>query len=35
MSWQVAFHDEFVPEFRDLPVKVQDEVYTVGRKSIR
>ena len=35
MSWQAAFHDEFVPEFRDLPVKVQDEVYTVGRRSIR
>ncbi len=31
MNWRVAFHDDFVPEFRDLPVKVQDEVYTVGR----
>ncbi len=31
MTWQVAFHHEFVPEFRDLPVKVQDEIYTVGR----
>ena len=31
MSWQVAFHDEFVPEFRNLPAKVQDEIYTVGR----
>ena len=31
MTWQVAFHDEFVPEFRNLPVKVQDEIYTVGR----
>ena len=31
MSWRVAFHDEFAPEFRDLPTKVQDEVYTVGR----
>ena len=31
MSWQVAFHDEFVPEFRNLPAKVQDEIYAVGR----
>ena len=31
MTWQVAFHDEFVPEFRNLPPKVQDEVYAVGR----
>ena len=31
MTWQVAFHDEFVPEFRNLPAKVQDEVYMVGR----
>ena len=31
MSWQVAFHDEFAPEFRNLPDEVQDEIYTVGR----
>ena len=31
MSWQAAFHDEFVPEFRDLPDRVQDVIYTVGR----
>ena len=31
MTWQVAFHDEFVPEFRNLPDKVQDEIYTLGR----
>ena len=31
MTWQVAFHGDFVPEFRDLPSKVQDEIYTIGR----
>ncbi len=31
MRWQVAFHDEFAPEFRNLPGQVQDEVYAVGR----
>ena len=31
MTWQIAFHDEFVPEFRSLPLQVQDEVYAVGR----
>ena len=31
MKWQVAFHDEFAPEFRNLPRQVQDEVYAVGR----
>ncbi len=31
MRWQVAFHDEFVPEFRNLPGQAQDEVYAVGR----
>ena len=31
MSWQVAFHDEFVVEFRNLPSSVQDHIYTVGR----
>ena len=30
MRWQVAFHDEFVPEFRNLPSRVQDEVYAIG-----
>ncbi len=30
MKWQVAFHDEFVPEFRSLPNQVQDEVYAIG-----
>ena len=31
MTWQVGFHDEFVPEFRNLPGQVQDEVYAVSR----
>ena len=31
MTWQVAFHDQFVPEFRNLPARVQDEIYAVGR----
>ncbi len=31
MKWQVAFHDEFLPEFRNLPEPVQDEVYAIGR----
>lgn len=31
MKWQVAFHEEFVPEFRSLPGQVQDEVYAIGR----
>ena len=31
MRWQVAFHTEFVPEFRNLPGQVQDEVYAIGR----
>ena len=30
MSWSVDFHDEFVPEFRNLPRQVQDEVYAVA-----
>ena len=29
MSWAVAFHSEFVPEFRDLHGQVQDEVYAI------
>lgn len=24
--WEVLFHDEFVPEYRDLPNKVQEEM---------
>lgn len=31
MRWAVDFHDEFVPEFRNLPEEVQDEVYAIGR----
>lgn len=27
MKWTVAFHDEFEPEFEDLPLEVQDELY--------
>ena len=30
MSWSVDFHDEFVPEFRNLHRQVQDEVYAVA-----
>ena len=26
MSWIVDFHDEFVPEFMDLPIAVRDEL---------
>ena len=29
-SWSVDFHDEFVPEFRNLHRQVQDEVYAVA-----
>jgi hypothetical protein len=25
-QWEVAFHDEFAPEFRDLPAVVQEEL---------
>ena len=31
VTWAVAFHMAFVPEFRNLPRQVQDEVYAVGR----
>ena len=31
MSWTVAFHEEFVPEFRRLDPRVQDETYAVAR----
>jgi hypothetical protein len=27
MNWHVEFHDEFEPEFDDLPIEVQDEFY--------
>jgi hypothetical protein len=27
MKWTVVFHDEFEPEFDELPVEVQDELY--------
>ena len=30
MSWKVEFHDEFVPEFRSLHKRVQDEAYTIA-----
>ena len=30
MSWMVEFHDEFVPEFRSLHHRVQDEAYAVA-----
>ena len=30
MSWSVEFHDEFVPEFRNLHKQVQDEIYAVA-----
>ena len=31
MRWAVAFHSAFVPEFRNLPRQVQDEVYAIAR----
>ena len=27
MQWTVIFHDEFEPEFDELPREVQDELY--------
>jgi len=27
MKWTVVFHDEFEPEFDELPAEVQDELY--------
>ena len=30
MNWKVEFHDEFVPEFRSLHKRVQDEAYAVA-----
>ena len=29
VDWNVDFHDDFVPEYRDLPVDVQDELLAV------
>ena len=29
-KWEVGFHDEFVPEFRSLHKRVQDEAYAVA-----
>ena len=31
MNWTVAFHEDFVPEFRSLDRQIQNEVYAVGR----
>ena len=31
MRWAVAFHEEFVPEFRRLDPRVQDETYALAR----
>ena len=31
MNWTVGFHEDFVPEFRDLDGQVQNEVYAIGR----
>lgn len=30
-KWTVTFHDEFEPEFNELPVEVQDELYARAR----
>lgn len=30
-KWTVTFHDEFEPEFDELPVVVQDEIYARAR----
>ena len=30
MKWEVEFHSEFVPEFRSLHKRVQDEAYAVA-----
>lgn len=30
-KWIVTFHDEFEPEFDELPVAVQDEIYARAR----
>ena len=29
-KWSVGFHDEFVPEFRSLHKRVQDEAYAIA-----
>ena len=31
MRWPVGFHDDFMPEFRNLHRDVQDEIYAVAR----
>ena len=30
MNWEVEFHSEFVPEFRSLHYRVQDEAYAIA-----
>ena len=30
MNWTVEFHDEFVPEFRGLHKRIQDEIYAIA-----
>jgi len=30
-KWTITFHDEFEPEFDELPVAVQDEIYVRAR----
>ena len=30
LNWKVGFHDEFVPEFRSLHKRVQDEAYAIA-----
>ncbi len=30
-KWTITFHDEFAPEFDELPVAVQDEIYARAR----
>ena len=30
MNWSVGFYDEFVPEFRSLHKRVQDEAYAIA-----
>ena len=31
MHWTVAFHEDFVPEFRGLDRRIQDEIHAAGR----
>jgi hypothetical protein len=30
-KWTVTFHDEFEPEFDELPAEVQDELFAAAR----